>query len=573
MPPFSRVLGIDIGATGLRLAGLGQDPKGHPLLQTFATVEFEANSGGDSFPILSQGMGKLALESGSKGREVRLCLGGSAVFSRILKVPTSDRERMKAMIGFEAKETVPAADQALWDYQLLSGTQETETEALLLAIKKESVEEAQAAASQAGFRVVEVTLAPAALINAARFSYPEDEGPTILLEIGARATQVVIFEGAKIFCRVIPIGGMAVTQAIATDLQESFTGAELLKIAKGFVHPGGAYDDPPDAVAARISKLARGVMTRLLAEVERSITFFRGQQGGQRPVQVRLAGGGSLLGLCDLFFQEKLKVPTQYLQIFRRLPPGSALAGREWAVRFPAQTSVVGTALGSLPEVPCAINVLRQKDGTHRFAAKDRPAFVICTVLGCGLAVLPAAHFWAKTQELEKFLEDYEPQVQAADKARGLLAQEGQEYQKLLEKSEKVKEWERERVQWPNLLQELQKKSLPGLWITFLGLIPPPSLEGEKGPVQPASSPSSVPLLEIRGMFETKSEEADAKVVENFRAGLAEGGILRNVILVERETPERVSGRTEQVALKFVLQAEWPTGPKQTESLASGNAK
>lgn len=69
------------------------------------------------------------------------------------------------------------------------------------------------------------------------------------------------------------------TQAVATDLQESFAGAEVLKKAKGFVHPGGAYEDPSDAATARISKLTRGVMTRLHAEVERSITFFRSQQG------------------------------------------------------------------------------------------------------------------------------------------------------------------------------------------------------------------------------------------------------------------------------------------------------
>lgn len=559
---------MDVGATGLRLAGLGLDSQGRPFLQNYGSVELELNTGTEPFPILLQGMAKLAAQSGAKGREVRLCLGGSSVFARILKVPTADRERMRAMIGFEAQETVPASDQALWDYQFLPGTQNGETEALLLAIKKESVEEAKAAASQAGFRVVDVTLAPAALINAARFAYPEDQGPTLLLEIGARATQVVILEGSKIFCRVVPIGGMAVTQAIATDLQESFGGAELLKIAKGFVHPGGAYEDPPDAAAARISKLARGVMTRLLAEVERSITFFRGQHGGQRPTQAKLAGGGSLLGLSDLFFQEKLKIPVQHLQPFRRLAFGPGLAGGEWASKFPVQTSVVGTALGSLAEVPCAIHILRQKAGSSDRAGKDRPAVWICGALGLGLAVLPAAHLWMQSRKLQTFVAENEAQVNAADQARSRLTGEGQEYQKLTEKAQKILLLEEERLRWPKLFEELQKRSLPGMWITGLRLVTPAS--GSEPAAAAPVPPSGPPLLEIRGMFEAKSEEADAQAVEKFRIGLAEGGVLRNVVLVERETPERVSGRTEQVALKFVLQAEWPAAQADASASKSG---
>jgi hypothetical protein len=69
-----------------------------------------------------------------------------------------------------------------------------------------------------------------------------------------------------------------------------------------------------------------------------------------------------------------------------------------------------------------------------------------------------------------------------------------------------------------------------------------------------------VPVLEIGGFFETQSEAADAKVVEDFRKGLSEGGILQNVMTTQRDNPERVDGKTEQVALKFAMRAEWPLG-------------
>ena len=98
MPPPLRTFGIDVGITGLRLVGLGLDSAGQPSLQNFASVETAAVAGVEPYPVLLEAMTKLAAQSGSKGREVRLCLGGSSVFSRILKVPTADRERMQALI-------------------------------------------------------------------------------------------------------------------------------------------------------------------------------------------------------------------------------------------------------------------------------------------------------------------------------------------------------------------------------------------------------------------------------------------------------------------------------------------
>jgi hypothetical protein len=41
---------------------------------------------------------------------------------------------------------------------------------------------------------------------------------------------------------------------------------------------------------------------------------------------------------------------------------------------------------------------------------------------------------------------------------------------------------------------------------------------------------------------------------------LSEGGILQNVTTTQRDNPERVDGKTEQVALKFAMRAEWPVG-------------
>jgi len=515
------------------------------------------------FPAVLQSVGALAKEMGIKNGFCTLCLGGPSVFTRVIKLPLTDPAQVEQMVGFEAQQAVPAIEEACWDFQVFPPGQSgaAELEALIVAMKRETVTETMAAASAAGMKTDMVDLAPTALINAFRYQYPEVETCTLILEIGARATNILMVEGKKIFCRVVPLGGASVTQAIATDLQESFAGAEVLKKAKGFVHPGGSYEEPADEQVARMSKLARGVMTRLHTEVERSITFYRSQQAGSRPTRVLLAGGGSALGLTDLFFREKLKVPVEFFQPFRRMAMGPSLNRAEFAKNFPAWASLVGAALRALPDSPCKINILGSEQKAAANRTKDRPALVAAAV-GLGLMLLlPGVHGFWQSMRLQGVITPQSAEVEDAEAALTQVLAEQKKANAILALANEAVALEGERMRWPLLLEEIRSKTLPGLWVTSLRLSGDASGDGEGGATPKATNAQpKVPMLEIGGFFETQSEAADAKVVEDFRLALAKGGILQNVTTTQRDNPERVDGKTEQVALRFAMQAEWPVG-------------
>lgn len=572
MASFSRILAVDLGASAVRLAEIGLDPKGRPVLLDLAEEEviYDPAKTSDFFPVYAPALAAATARLRSKTRTCHLCLGGPAVFSRILKVPASEPTKVSSMLRFEAQQTVPAIEQALWDHQLLPSTQPVEVEALILAIKKETVEEMMAAAAAAGLKPQAATLAPAALLNSFLYNYPEVEGCALLLEIGTRAATILLVEGGRLFVRVVPLGGAAVTQAAAADLQESFAGAEILKKAKGFVHPGGAYEDPPDPSTARISKLARGVMTRLYGEVERSITFFRSQQGGRKPDRVWLAGGGALLGYTDLFFREKLKIPVEFFQSFRRLTlPGGPVATAA-ARNFPAWAVAVGTGVQALPDAPVRINVLGSAERAQAQRGKDRPAVLAAMAAAPILLALPALHsFWQAEKAGTKLAEENQ-RVAEADQALARLQLEQKKFLTVVEQLELATRLEQERLRWPGLLEELRKHSPPRLWITGLRLVSDEA--DKKGPGVSPSSPGSAPLVEIRGMFETQSEKADAEGVEQFARALEAGGVLQKVKILEREVPEYIDGKTDQVALKFRLRAEWPTGQPKTKKAAEGSS-
>ena len=565
MATFARRVVLDVGAGEVRIGEISPDKRGAPVLTLLRSISLniDPTKPAELFPAVMQSLGSLVKEVGLKSGLTTLCLGGPSVFTRVIKLPLSDPGQVGQMVGFEAQQAVPAIEEASWDFQVFPPGQAgaAELEALIVAMKTETVTETIAAASAAGLKTDIVDLSPTALINAFRYQYPEIDTCTLILEIGARSTNILLVEGKKIFCRVVPLGGASVTQAIAADLQESFEGAEVLKKAKGFVHPGGSYEEPAEEQVARISKLARGVMTRLHTEVERSITFYRSQQAGSRPTRVLLAGGGAALGLTDLFFRDKLKIPVEYFQSFRRMSIGAGVNRAEIAKNFPAWASWVGAALRGLPDSPCKINILGSAQKVAAGRVKDRPAMVAVAVALAFMLLFPGIHGFWQSARLGSAIS---PQTAEVDEAEGAFTQLSTEQKKatdLLNVANQALFLEGERMRWPILLEEIRSKSLPGLWVTSLRLSESVAgAEGEAAAAKPGNAKPLVPVLEIGGFFETQSEAADAKVVEDFRKGLSEGGILQNVTTTQRDNPERVDGKTEQVALKFAMRAEWPVG-------------
>ena len=135
----------------------------------------------------------------------------------------------------------------------------------------------------------------AALCNAFRYNYADLEGCSLLIDVGAKTSNVLVFEKNRLYARSVPVGANAITQEFAAETKLPFPEAEKIKIADGFVSLGGAYEEPDNPRVAAVSKVARNVLTRLHLQVNQTIQFYRTQQGGGAPVRVFVCGGGSLL--------------------------------------------------------------------------------------------------------------------------------------------------------------------------------------------------------------------------------------------------------------------------------------
>jgi hypothetical protein len=182
----------------------------------------------------------------------------------------------------------------------------------------------------------------------------------------------------------VPIGGSSISAAIAKEFGEPIAAAEFRKRRDGFVHLGGAYAEPDDPEVARVAKIVRSTMTRLHAELMRSISHYRSQQQGSAPARVILCGGSASMPYMREFFQEKLQLPIEFFHPLRNVTVDSANTA-DVAHSAHLLGELVGLALRSATTCPMELNlrpasVVRSHELTRR-----RPFFMLaaaCFVLG-----------------------------------------------------------------------------------------------------------------------------------------------------------------------------------------------
>lgn len=310
----NRVLALDIGASKVVLAEFEVSKDGGLQLTNYgiAALGVIPESDSDTSAYIVSAIRDLLRNSGIRPAPMLMTVSGQSVFPRFVKLPPVSKDKLLQIVQYEAEQNVPfPIEEVVWDYQLV-GEGESETNVILVAVKTENIQALTECVIASGMEPEIVDVAPMALYNAVRYNYADLPGCTMVLDVGARSSNLIFIEKSRIFSRSIPVAGNSITQEIAKEFEVPFEEAEALKLEHAFVAFGGVYAGPDSDVADRVSKIVRNVVTRMHAEVNRSINFYRSQQGGAAPSLVLLTGGSSVVPHLDTFFREKLHVDVEY---------------------------------------------------------------------------------------------------------------------------------------------------------------------------------------------------------------------------------------------------------------------
>lgn len=313
-----------------------------------------------------------------KGAKTTYVVSSFPVLMKFASLPALDGEQVDQIVEFEAQQQVPyPINEVVWGYQLMGEPDDIEVEVVLAAVKSDELNEIDEMVNASGVSSLGAEISPITLYNALRFNYSDLEGATLLVDIGARTTDMIFMEDGKVFIRTVKIGGADITRAIAKEFGNDFGASEFKKVADGFVALGGAYADHEDPEIAGISKVVRNSLTRLHSEIMRTINFYRSQQSGSAPSFVLLSGASASLPFIREFFAEKLSLPVDHFNAFRNVTvDGSVDAGM---VQSSAHSlgELVGSALAQIGDVPVDIELIPESVQSSKDLQKKKPALII----------------------------------------------------------------------------------------------------------------------------------------------------------------------------------------------------
>jgi len=193
---------------------------------------------------------------------------------------------------------------------------------LLVAVKRDKVNDYVSVISQAGKSPVLVDVDAFAVQNAYEANYEVDPTKVVaLVNIGASVANInVLVRGQTSFWRDISAGGNQFTEALQREFNLSFEQAERLKRGQ----PVERYQ-PSDA-----RPVLDTVSDELASEIQKTFDFF-GATASEGPVdEIVLSGGCSLTPNLQQILREKFGVPTEMMDPLRRIQYREGDFDREW---------------------------------------------------------------------------------------------------------------------------------------------------------------------------------------------------------------------------------------------------
>jgi type IV pilus assembly protein PilM len=502
-------LAADFGAATLKLAEFEPNEAGGLRLKQygFRSLGQEGLQEGTREAALLKALQDLLANGGFESRQINVCAPGFHVFSKFVKLPPVDTSKVTQIIQYEAQQNVPfPLEEVVWDYQILGAAATGELEVLLVAIKSDIVEGLFRACDAGGTKLSLVDVSPAALANAFRYNYGDLEGCSMLLDIGAKTSNLLFFDKDTVYARGINIGANSITADFAKESKLPWDQAEATKIDQGFVSLGGAYEEPEDPNQQAISKIARQVMTRLHIQVNQTIQFYRGQQGGAAPVRLFLSGGASTLPYTAQFFAEKLNLPVEYFNPLRNVQIDPAVNIEELAKVGHQMGELVGLGLRNLAHCPIELNLMPKSSlQVQQFSAK-KPYLI--AMMACLVAILFAfGYFHDRIATIkQESLSKLQPELQKLQDVNRRIETETRKLRVVQGEALQLADWLEGRGYWGSILNELRDvmikterdgkemfKTDTGIWIEKFvpdcaGVTPPGS-----APAAPAAGPGGGP--------------------------------------------------------------------------------
>lgn len=337
------VVGVDVGTHSIKVVELRWSGKSIQL-QSFGVAPVPAQSIVDG-AILDKGaivdsLQGLLREQKVRRKQAAMGLSGHSVIVKKISLPEMTEAELEESIHWEAEQYIPFdIDDVNLDFQIIEGgsLEEGKMDVLLVAAKKDKIDDYTDLLIQAGLQPVVVDLDAFALQNAWEIAYEAAPGRNVaLVNVGAGFTNIAVLRnGMASFTRDISIGGNNYTEAIQKELGLSAEHAERVK-------SGGEAAASPD----ELRRVVDAVSENIAVEIQRSFDFFRATTADQEIHQILLSGGSARVPRLDTLLAQRLKIEVGINDPFQQIKVNAKRFDPEYlAEHGPAAAVAVGLAL------------------------------------------------------------------------------------------------------------------------------------------------------------------------------------------------------------------------------------
>lgn len=375
------VWGIDVGQCSLKAVKLQATGDDKVELLAFDLVEHDqilSQADTEATDLIHKAIETFVGRNDLSGSRIVVAVPGQQTLTRFTKMPPVDAKKIPDMVQYEASQQIPFdMDEVVWDYQVFAEEDSVEVEVGIFAIRKELIRSYLSQFTELGIDPSIVQASPMASYNTARFELPLAKGEaTILLDMGALATDLIVLEGNRIWSRPVPIGGNRFTEALVTAFKIPFKKAERLK-----------RNAATSKYARQIFQAMRPVFSDLASEIQRSVGFYTSTH---REANItRIIGMGNAFKLPGLqkYLLQNLQIKVEKLGSFQNLIEGSVAKKPEFDDNKLSLAVAYGLALQGLGLAAVDSNLLPTEVRRTLLWQRKRPWFAAaaaCLALASG---------------------------------------------------------------------------------------------------------------------------------------------------------------------------------------------
>lgn len=341
------LIGLDIGSSAIKVVEMTERSKGFQLLNFgMAPLPPEAIVDGAlmNANVISEAIGELVSSHKIKTKDAATAVSGHSVIIKKISLPSMTDEELEESIQWEAEQYIPFdINDVHIDVQRLSqGANDAgQMDVLLVAAKKDMINDYTAVISEAGLAPVVMDVAGFAVQNQFELNYEVVPGESVVLvNIGASIVNINILKGGiTSFTRDVSMGGNQFTEEIQKQLNVSYEEAEALKL-------GGDMGSESQAVVPQeVEGIIASVSENLAAEIQRSLDFYAATAAEDHITKIWLSGGSAKVPGLTRVFEARTNIPVEVMNPFKNVTFNERQFKAEELAGY-APMAAVGVGLG-----------------------------------------------------------------------------------------------------------------------------------------------------------------------------------------------------------------------------------